>query len=330
MAPSPPSLPESSLFAACLRRSSIALAVVLGTLLAVTPGSHGWSVACAAEAPDAAAVRRAEAIATEAKILFQQKEFAQAAERFMEAYTLARRPTLIYNAARAYQEAGNVEKALALFRAYRGLPDVNDAGRADADARISVLEKIVAERKAAEEATRLAKEKQERERQDRLAREAQERERLAREAKEREARDAALKARLKAEADKPAPGRPFPTAAAASTAGLGVAAGGLDGLALLQASSARELEARLHSDAAGKAYLAHVERATILRNVAIGAGVLAAGCASWFTWELLASPSAPAAPKTTIIRPAGAGVGPLHPDVAVTLTPQHVGLAVRF
>ncbi|MBM4342937.1 MAG: hypothetical protein FJ100_06130 [Deltaproteobacteria bacterium] len=250
----------------------------------------------------------------------------------MEAYTLARRPTLIYNAARAYQEAGNVDKALALFRAYRGLPDVNDAGRADADARIAVLEKQVAERKSAEEAARQAQEKLERDRKEKLAREAQERERAARdkEAREREARDAALKAKLKAEADKPPLRRGFPTAAAAATAGFGVVGGGLYAVALFEAGQARDLEPNLRSDADGKAYLAHVERATILRNVAIGAGVLAAGCASWFVWELVAAPAAPVAPKTTIIRPADGGLRPWHPDIGVTVGPHHVGVQMRF
>ncbi len=330
MAAFPQPLPKSRLRALVLRCRTLPAIAVLVTSASACLWLGASEVACGAEGADGGAVRRAEAIATEAKLLFQQKEFAQAAERFMEAYTLARRPTLIYNAARAYQEAGNADKALALFRAYRGLPDVNDAGRADADARIAVLEKAVNERKAAEEAGRLAKDKLERERQEDLARQAQDRERAAQQAKEREAREDALRARLKAEADKPAPRRQFPTAAAAATGGLAAVGAGLYTAALVEAGNARDLESKLRTEADGQLHRNHVERATLLRNVAIGAGVLAAGCASWLVWELVAAPAAPVAPKTTIIRPADASPARPQPDIAVTLAPHHVGFAVRF
>ncbi len=90
--------------------------------------------------PDEAAMRQAEALATEAKVFFKAKLHEKAALRFMEAYAISRRPSLMFNAARAYEEAGALREAHALFVEYRKLPDVNDAGRQDADARIARLE----------------------------------------------------------------------------------------------------------------------------------------------------------------------------------------------
>ncbi|MSQ83363.1 MAG: hypothetical protein EXR77_10835 [Myxococcales bacterium] len=266
-------------------------------------------------------------------MLFQQKEFAQAAERFMEAYTLANRPTLIYNAARSYEEAGNIEKALALYRAYHALPDVNQAGRADADSRIERLGKIIDAKKQAEQAVRAAQEAQERERLAKIAaaKDQEAKDRAAAEAKERQAKDLEAKVRLAkaAEDAKRAAPRPFPTLAASTTAGMTLVSASLYGFALSEAAAAKALEAKLHNSSDGNAYFEHVSRATAMRNAAIATGVLATGCAAWLVWELFAERSGPAAPTTTIIRH-GLNRSATDPDIDVTIGLQSFGVGVRF
>jgi tetratricopeptide (TPR) repeat protein len=89
---------------------------------------------------DSDRLTKAEALATEAKAFFQAGLFDKASSKFMEAYALSQRPSLMYNAARSYEEGGNLREALALLKAYRSLPSVDDAGRADADSRIARIE----------------------------------------------------------------------------------------------------------------------------------------------------------------------------------------------
>jgi tetratricopeptide (TPR) repeat protein len=106
--------------------------------------------------PDEAELRKAEALATEAKVFFKAKLYDKAAGRFMEAYAISRRPSLMYNAARAYEEGRNLREAHALFQEYRKLPDVGEDGRKDADARIARLE---ADMQAADAEARAREEK---------------------------------------------------------------------------------------------------------------------------------------------------------------------------
>lgn len=302
------------------------LAVVAAVCIALTPAAGN-----AAETPDANAVRRAQAIATEAKMLYEQKLYGEAAERFFAAYTLAKRSPLIYNAARAYEKAGNFEKAIALYKAFRDLPDVDAQGRADADARIAQLEKEAADRKAVEQQALAEKQRKERERlaaenavKEKAAREQQERDRLAKEAQEQQARAKAEKER--AEAAK-ALRRPFPTAAVAATSGFGLVSAGLYGYALSEAAAARALEPKLHTSGDGDAYLGHAQSAIYARNTAIATGILAAGCASWLVWELFAPPSVAPPPKTTIIKTAGRAPAP---DWIVAPWPGGLALAGQF
>ena len=92
------------------------------------------TVAHAAATPEELA--RAEGKATEAKVFFQSGLYAQAAARFMEAFAISKRPALMYNAARAYEEANMAAEATALFQQYMGLPDATAEGRKEALDRI--------------------------------------------------------------------------------------------------------------------------------------------------------------------------------------------------
>ncbi len=238
-----------------------------------------------ARGDDPAVVRKAEAVATEAKLLFQQKAYEAAAERFMEAYTMVHRASLIFNAARAYQEAGAVRKATALFKAYTALPDATPDGKIDAAQRI---EKIDADLRSQE-------------------------------AKPADAVGSAAEPvhhptdpATKAHATLPGPAtatvggghetqsletagqvtqsapamRRFPWSASAAVGALAASSGLLYGLALSDAVAAHDMEATLHTTAEGQRYQQHVAKAEVFRNAAVVTGTLAVVAAAWLGWEL--------------------------------------------
>ncbi len=232
----------------------------------------------AARGDDPAVIRKAEAVATEAKLLFQQKAYEAAAERFMEAYTLVRRASLIFNAARAYQEAGLLQKAIALFKAYMGLPDATEDGKADAAKRIATLELEV----KAQEPKPVLPPKDD--------------------PPPHGKPDVAPlpnpptpvadvtppdKTGKKPEEVPPVPPKPFPWASAAATAGLVIGSGVLYGLALSEALAAHDMETSLHTSAQAQTYENHVNKAQLFRGAAVVAGSLTVLAAGWLGWELL-------------------------------------------
>lgn len=116
-----------------LPRTSVAALVALMTCL-------GPAVPMAVQAAPSGAERKlAESKALEAKVYFKRGLFREAAEAFMEAYSLSLAPDMMFNAARAYQEGKLPERALALFETYLTLDGVSGDGKADAGARIAVL-----------------------------------------------------------------------------------------------------------------------------------------------------------------------------------------------
>ncbi|MFZ4580742.1 MAG: tetratricopeptide repeat protein [Myxococcota bacterium] len=89
--------------------------------------------------PDSATQAEAEQFAAKAKDSFKARDFERSAKLFMQAYALSHEPALVYNAARAYEEAGMVGDAASLFRLYITL--TNDAdGILEARERIKRLE----------------------------------------------------------------------------------------------------------------------------------------------------------------------------------------------
>ncbi len=134
-----------------LTRNLLALAVaVMWTVVA----PRGW-----ADQPSVEALSNAEALATEAKVYFRTKQFDKAADKFLQAFGISKRPALVYNAARAYEEAGKHEQAVSMFEHYGTLDDVDDKGRRDAKSRVKKLRKAIAhdKAKAAHEAQAAAK-----------------------------------------------------------------------------------------------------------------------------------------------------------------------------
>lgn len=86
----------------------------------------------AAAEPSQTDMERAEAKAIEAKAFFQSGLFARAADGFMQAYAISKKPEMMFNAARAYEEAAMPAEAIALFEQYGKLADATDGGRKDA------------------------------------------------------------------------------------------------------------------------------------------------------------------------------------------------------
>lgn len=97
------------------------------------------AVASTPLAAESAQIERAEAKAIEGKAFFQSGLFDKAAESYMAAFVISRKPDTLFNAARANEEAGKVQEAIALFEMYLKLPDAKDAGKLDARDRIAKL-----------------------------------------------------------------------------------------------------------------------------------------------------------------------------------------------
>ncbi len=95
---------------------------------------------------------KAEATALDAKFKFKAGKYDAAAPLFLQAFALSRKPALLYNAARAYEEAGKHAEARVAFEQYLSQPDLTDGGRKDANTHIQQLDlKIAAANKAREE-----------------------------------------------------------------------------------------------------------------------------------------------------------------------------------
>ncbi len=84
--------------------------------------------------------------------LYEAGEFVRAAEAFEEAYRIASRPLLLFNAYVAWRDGGRFERAASALRAYLETTPSNEAGRGALERRLSRLEariaEIEAERKA--------------------------------------------------------------------------------------------------------------------------------------------------------------------------------------
>ncbi len=126
---------------------TLAVAVLCGSAAAVM-------LVAAPVAADSAADKEAVRIAAEAKRQYAAGRYDAAARLFKQAYAKVPEPTLLYNAARAYERDGRGAEALPLFRLYLAVanhdnPDTR-AGRAEAQRHIVAIEKQLAARQARE------------------------------------------------------------------------------------------------------------------------------------------------------------------------------------
>ena len=74
-----------------------------------------------------------------AQSLYKSGQFAKAAAMYLDAYAIAPRASLLFNAARAYEEAAMADEAIALFERYRTLKDADTEGKKDAAKRLEAL-----------------------------------------------------------------------------------------------------------------------------------------------------------------------------------------------
>lgn len=116
-----------------------AIARVLTVALATGTVAVPNAAPAANRAVDKAEARKAEVVAAQAKQAFKDRQFEYAARLFMKAYAISKEPALVFNAARAYEEAGKPGDASSLFRLYATISDDPD-GIADAWSRIKRLE----------------------------------------------------------------------------------------------------------------------------------------------------------------------------------------------
>lgn len=119
------------------------LVVFLTLLLIVQP--------VLAKTPTPDELSRAEAKALEAKAYYKNKLFQEAATGFMEAFAISGKPDMMFNAARAYEEAGQNARAIALYEQYITLKNVPDDGKKEAQGHIDKLRKMMADPTAPEE-----------------------------------------------------------------------------------------------------------------------------------------------------------------------------------
>ncbi len=264
------------------RTTVAALAALLLCLNAAVP-------APVRAAPSSGDRKLAESKALEAKVYFKRSLFREAAEAFMEAYSLSLAPDMMFNAARAYQEAKLPERALALFETYLTLDGVSEEGKTDAAARIATLKRQMGPAEPA--APPVAKV----------------------EPAAPKPESAAAPAAPPAGSTAPAAGTPAlpasPTSAAATAAppadklswGLLVGGGVLLGLggvtyaaAIDQANKANRLALDTQEDAV--AYNGQFDDAQKARGVAVALALGGAGLAAWGAWRLwLRGPAKPSA-----------------------------------
>jgi hypothetical protein len=92
--------------------------------------------------------KHAQGLVAEAKTHMQAGEYEQAAKIYMQAYGLAQRPAIVFNAARAYEQAGLWQEAKPLFELYLQIDSGSDldsvTGRADAQKRLDAVNARIA------------------------------------------------------------------------------------------------------------------------------------------------------------------------------------------
>lgn len=270
----------------------IALAGLFLLMTLVGAGRVLATPAPVAAAPTPHQLRSAEALATEAKALFRNKVYADAARLFMQAYAVIKRATLVYNAARARQENAEHRRAESLFLMYLELPDATIQGKIEAKQHlVTVRSRLAAATPVRPAPPPVTAEKPPLPRVDEPVGTVTAPERVD---------------------------RRWPWIAAASGV-LAVVAGGTYGVAYSQAS---DLDLRSVSTASqGADYRDARDGARTWRNVAVGAGVAAVGLGAWAGYLLLrrapAMPAGRAADATTAtgfpgavtVAPFGAGPG---------------------
>ena len=111
-------------------RRSIAWVVMVMLLVSAWP---------AFAKPSREAKRRAARMAREAIDLYKRGDLVQAGNLFLEAYEISEHSVQLRNAAKALEEADELQRAQELWRRYRDLPDISDDERREAEAHVQLV-----------------------------------------------------------------------------------------------------------------------------------------------------------------------------------------------
>ena len=110
---------------------------LIAAVLTAAVALPGWA-APAAKGKASTSKSEAEGYSARAVERFKAKDFEAAAKLFMQAYAKSHAPALVFNAARAYQEAGKAGDAASLFKLYITISEDAD-GIVDARERLKAL-----------------------------------------------------------------------------------------------------------------------------------------------------------------------------------------------
>ncbi|MBI3181891.1 MAG: hypothetical protein HYZ28_07080 [Myxococcales bacterium] len=248
--------------------------------------------------------RRAAELIKEAGQLYEQGKYRESAELLLKAHEQAPNSKLIYNIARAYDQAGDLEKSLEFYRRYVSMEDADPELLKRANLAMDRLRGLIAKEQAARE-----QREKERQRLEEESRAAQEKLRGEADAAKRQTEE--LEAKQRAEAEQRERSRSLGRTLSFISGGVAVAglgAGAFFGLGA-QASKKSFTEAsnvdskkRLEAETRGKALLA---------DVGFGVGVAAAVAA-------------------VVLYPKGEPAPAKEVSVTFLPAPSGAGLSVRF
>lgn len=103
-----------------------------------------------AQEPDQDAIERSKQLYANGTTLYEEGNYAQAAQAFEEAYTLSEREVFLYNISNAWERAGDLDKALDYLNQYRVYATPEEAAKLDR--RLVSLERRILEEERAETA----------------------------------------------------------------------------------------------------------------------------------------------------------------------------------
>ncbi|MEZ4268977.1 MAG: hypothetical protein R3F39_21680 [Myxococcota bacterium] len=116
------------------------LAAAAGVALALFVGAAG--PAFAASCPGPPGRKTAGKLSDRGLVAVDEGRHAEAARLFDDAFACDHHPTLLWNAARAYEKAGELDVARARYATYRGLPGLEAARAAEAGEKVRTIDDI--------------------------------------------------------------------------------------------------------------------------------------------------------------------------------------------
>jgi len=110
--------------------------VALALSVALVPGSGR------AQSPDEPLNDRVERLSAEGTAAYSAGRYAEAAQKFQEAYRLYPDPTLLYNIARSHHGLGQLDQARSGYARFLREPDIDAGLKAKAEAKLKALQSL--------------------------------------------------------------------------------------------------------------------------------------------------------------------------------------------